>query len=53
MIKRALVTVVAAAGLALTASAPAFAAQPYPINFKNFPLGSYASVSGTTVSAEP
>src|SRR5215211_6884376 len=50
MIKRALVTVVAAAGLALTASAPAFAAQPYPINFKNFPLGSYASVSGTTVS---
>jgi len=50
MIKRALVTVVAAAGVALTASAPAFAAQPYPINFKNFPLGSYASVSGTTVS---
>ncbi|MFL5977298.1 MAG: C39 family peptidase [Gaiellaceae bacterium] len=50
MIKRALVTVLAAAGLALTASAPALAAQPYPINFKNFPLGSYASVSGTTVS---
>jgi Peptidase_C39 like family len=50
MIKRTLVTVVAAAGLALTASAPALAAQPYPVNFKNFPLGSYASVSGTTVS---
>ena len=50
MIKRALLTVVAAAGLALAASAPALAAQPYPINFKNFPLGSYASVSGTTVS---
>jgi hypothetical protein len=50
MIKRALLTVVAAAGLALAASAPALAAQPYPINFENFPLGSYASVSGTTVS---
>jgi hypothetical protein len=50
MIKRALLTVVAAAGLALAASAPAFAAQPYPINFKNFPLGSYESLSGTTVS---
>jgi hypothetical protein len=50
MIKRAFLTVVAAAGLALAASAPALAAQPYPINFKNFPLGSYASVSGTTVS---
>jgi hypothetical protein len=50
MIKRALLTVVAAAGLALAASAPALAAQPYPINFKNFPLGSYASVSGTTVT---
>jgi Peptidase_C39 like family len=52
MIKRALLTVVAAAGLALTASAPALAAQPYPINFKDFPLGSYASVSGTTVSGD-
>ena len=50
MIKRALLTVVAAAGLALAASAPALAAQPYPINFKNFALGSYASVSGTMVS---
>jgi hypothetical protein len=50
MIKRVLLTVVAAAGLALAASAPALAAQPYPINFENFPLGSYASTSGTTVS---
>jgi hypothetical protein len=50
MIKRTLLTVVAAAGLALAASAPAFAAQPYPVNFKNFPLGSYESLSGTTVS---
>jgi Peptidase_C39 like family len=50
MIKRTLLTVVAAAGLALVANAPAFAAQPYPVNFKNFPLGSYASRSGTTVS---
>jgi hypothetical protein len=50
MITRALLIVVAAAGLALAATAPAFAAQPYPINFQNFPLGSYASLSGTTVS---
>jgi hypothetical protein len=50
MIKRALLTVVAASGLALAASAPALAAQPYPVNFENFPLGSYASLSGTTVS---
>ena len=50
MIKRTLLTVVAAAGLALAASAPALAAQPYPINFKNFPLGSYASISGVTES---
>ncbi len=50
MITRALLIVVAAAGLALAATAPALAAQPYPINFKNFPLGSYASLSGTTVS---
>ncbi|HSB38518.1 MAG TPA: C39 family peptidase [Gaiellaceae bacterium] len=52
MITRALLIVAAAAGLALAASAPALAAQPYPINFKNFPLSSYASISGTAVSGE-
>jgi hypothetical protein len=51
MIKRAFLTVVAAAGLALAASAPAFAAQPYPINFKNFPLNaSSATLDGTMVT---
>jgi hypothetical protein len=51
MIKRACLTVVAAAGLALAASAPAFAAQPYPINFKNFPLNaSSATLDGTMVT---
>jgi hypothetical protein len=48
MIKRALLTVVATAGLALAASAPAFAAQPYPLNFKNFTLSS-GSTDGTVV----
>src|SRR5689334_17742813 len=50
MIPRALLLVVAAAGLALAASAPAFAAQPYPLNFKTFDLGSPDSSSGTTYS---
>jgi hypothetical protein len=50
MITRALLLVVAAAGLALAASAPAFAAQPYPLNFKTFDLGSPDSSSGTTYS---
>ena len=38
MIRHALLTVLAAAGLALAASAPAFAAQPYPLNYKTFDL---------------
>src|SRR5215210_7506527 len=50
MIKPALITVCAAAALALVGSGPALAAQPYPVNFKNFSLESYASLSGTSVS---
>jgi hypothetical protein len=53
MIKRAFLTVVAAAGLALAVSAPALAAQPYPIDFKNFPLtASDSGRSGTVVNAD-
>ena len=47
MIKRALLTVIAAAGLALVGTSPALAAQPYPLNFKTSDLGSPASTSGT------
>jgi Peptidase_C39 like family len=50
MIRHALLTVLAAAGLALAASAPAFAAQPYPLNFKTFDLGASGSSSGTAFS---
>ena len=51
MIKRALLTLIAAAGLSLAASAPAFAAQPYPLNFKTFAFGaSDATRSGTALS---
>jgi hypothetical protein len=51
MIKRTLLTLVAAAGLALAASAPAFAAQPYPLNFKTFSFGAADSTkSGTILS---
>jgi hypothetical protein len=50
MIRHALLTVLAAAGLALAASAPAFAAQPYPLNFKTFDLGASGSPSGTAFS---
>ena len=51
MITRALLTVVAAAGLALAASAPALAAQSYPLNFKTFSLtASDSSRSGTVLS---
>jgi hypothetical protein len=51
MIKRALLTFVAAAGLSLAASAPAFAAQPYPLNFKTFAFGASDSTrSGTVLS---
>src|SRR5215210_962763 len=46
MIRHALLTVLAAAGLALAASAPAFAAQLYPLNYKTLDLGATSS-SGT------
>jgi hypothetical protein len=51
MIRHALVTVAAAAALALTAAAPALAAQPYPLNFKTFALNASDSArSGTVLS---
>ena len=51
MIKHAVITIVAAITLALGAAAPASAAQPYPLNFKTFSLGSADSVrSGTVLS---
>ena len=51
MIRQMLVTVAAAAGLALAAAAPALAAQPYPVNFKTFALGAAdATRSGTVLS---
>jgi hypothetical protein len=51
MITRALLTLVAAAGLALAASAPAFAAPPYPLNFKTFSFNAADSTrSGTALS---
>jgi hypothetical protein len=51
MIRPAVITLVAAATLALGAAAPASAAQPYPLNFKTFSLGAADSVrSGTVLS---
>jgi len=50
MIRHALLTVLAAAGLALAASAPAFAAQPYPLNYKTFDLSATSSSTGTVFS---
>src|SRR3954469_11966205 len=50
MIRYTLVSVIAAAALALIGAAPSFAAQPYPLNFKNFALGSPESTSGTAFS---
>jgi hypothetical protein len=50
MIRHALLTVFAAAGLALAASAPAFAAQPYPLNYKTFDLSAASSSTGTVFS---
>ena len=48
MIGRALIIVVAAAALCLVGAAPALAAQPYPLNFKTFALGSAdAELHGT------
>ncbi len=51
MIRHTLVTVASAAGLALSAVAPALAAQPYPVNFKTFSLAAAdATRSGTVLS---
>jgi hypothetical protein len=51
MSRHALLTVLAAAALALAAASPALAAQPYPVNFHNFPLtASDSSRSGTVLS---
>jgi hypothetical protein len=49
MIKRGLITVIAAAALGLVGTAPALAAQPYPLNFKTFGLSSSSS-TGTVYS---
>jgi hypothetical protein len=49
MIRHALLTVLAAAGLALAASAPAFAAQNYPLNYKTFTFD--RSGSGTVLTS--
>src|SRR5690242_13570123 len=48
MRKRLLFLVCAGAVLGLIGTAPALAAQPYPLNFKTFDLGSPESSSGTT-----
>jgi hypothetical protein len=51
MIRHTLLTLLAAAGLALAASAPALAAQPYPLNYKTFALNATdSSASGTAYS---
>jgi Peptidase_C39 like family len=51
MIRRALITVAAAAALGLVGTAPALASQPYPLNFKTFALGaSDATLDGTAFS---
>lgn len=48
MIRRVLITVVAAAALALVGTAPALASQSYPLNYKNLALNaSDAELSGT------
>jgi hypothetical protein len=49
MIKRTLLTVIAAAGLGLVGTSPALAAQPYPLNYKTFALSSSSS-TGTVFS---
>src|SRR5512133_3608668 len=51
MMRKLLVTVVAAAALALVGTAPALASQPYPLNYKTFALNaSDAELSGTVFS---
>lgn len=49
MLKTWLVSVAAAFGLVLASAAPALAAQPYPVNFHNFPLNAGDSSSSGTV----
>jgi hypothetical protein len=50
MIRTALALIAAAATFTIAAAAPAPAAQPYPINFHTFALGSSGSTSGTVFS---
>ena len=51
MIRRVLITVAAAAALALVGTAPALASQPYPLNFRTFALNAPdAELSGTVFS---
>ena len=50
MIRYTLASVVAAAAFALIGAAPSMAAQPYPLNYKTFALGSPDSASGTVYS---
>ena len=50
MIRYTLASVVAAAAFALIGAAPSMAAQPYPLNYKTFALGSPDSTSGTVYS---
>src|SRR6478736_5700003 len=50
MIKRWLLFVCAAAVLSLVGTAPALAAQPYPLNYKTFDLSVASSSTGTVFS---
>jgi hypothetical protein len=50
MTRYTLVSIVAAAAFALVGAAPSLAAQPYPLNYKTFALGSPDSTSGTVYS---
>src|SRR5919204_4200968 len=52
MIRSALITVIAAAALALVGAAPSLAAQPYPLNYKTFALSSPDSTSGVVYSGD-
>jgi hypothetical protein len=50
MIRYTLASIIAAAAVALVGAAPSSAAQPYPLYFKTFALGSPDSTSGTVYS---
>src|SRR6476646_2971412 len=50
MTKRWLLFVCAAAVLGLVGTAPALAAQPYPLNYKTFDLSATSPSTGTTFS---